>query len=149
MADWLARYTGRARMLVSSVGLLLGGPLAVWLLSVRDLDLFVPMFALAFFFLTMYNGPVTAALFDVAPPRLGATVVGAYLLFIHVVGDAIALPLVGFLSDRFGIDRAILILPAAVIAGGGVLLLGVPTVLRDMAFVAARTTGTHPVVRSS
>ncbi len=149
VADWLARYTGRARMLVSSVGLLLGGPLAVWLLSVRDLDLFVPMFALAFFFLTMYNGPVTAALFDVAPPRLGATVVGAYLLFIHVVGDAIALPLVGFLSDRFGIDRAILILPAAVIAGGGVLLLGVPTVLRDMAFVAARTTGTHPVVRSS
>lgn len=149
LADWLGRYTGRARMLVSAAGLLLGGPLAVWLLSMRDLGEFVPMFAVAFFLLTMYNGPVTAALFDVAPTRLGATVVGAYLLFIHVVGDAIALPLVGFLSDRFGIERAILLLPAAVIAGGGVLALGVPTVLRDMAFVAARTTGTHPVVRGT
>ena len=76
--------------------------------------LFVPVFAAAFFFLTLYNGPVIAAVFDVAPARIGATVVGAYLLFIHVAGDAIALPLVGFLSDRFGIDRAIFLLPAAV-----------------------------------
>jgi hypothetical protein len=63
-----------------------------------------------------------------------------------VAGDAIALPLVGFLSDRFGIDRAVFLLPAASIAGGAVLLLGVRTVLRDMAFVAARTTASPPVV---
>ncbi len=146
IADWLGKYTGRGRMLVSSLGLFVGGPLAIWLLSVRDLRLFVPVFAVAFFFLTLYNGPVIAAVFDVAPARIGATVVGAYLLFIHVAGDAIALPLVGFLSDRFGIDRAMFILPAAIIAGGMVLLLGVGTVLRDMEFVIARTTATHPVV---
>lgn len=147
LADWLGKFTGRGRMLVSSLGLLVGGPLAIWLLAVRDLGVFVPVFAVAFFFLTLYNGPVIAAVFDVAPARIGATVVGAYLLFIHVAGDAIALPLVGFLSDRFGIDRAIFILPSAAIAGGLVLFLGVQTVLRDMAFVAARTTATHPVVR--
>jgi sugar phosphate permease len=145
-ADWLGRYTGKARMIASSVGLLIGGPLAIWLLAVRDLQLFVPIFVAAFFFLTLYNGPVIAAVFDVVPARIGATVVGAYLLFIHVAGDAIALPLVGFLSDHFGIDRAIFILPAAAIAGGMVLFLGVGTVLRDMAFVAARTTTSHPVV---
>ena len=83
----------------------------------RDLSLFVPVFAAAFFFLTLYNGPVIAAVFDVVPARIGATVMGAYLLFIHLAGDAIALPLVGILSDRFGIDRAIFILPAASIAG--------------------------------
>ena len=110
------------------------------------MSLFVPVFAAAFFFLTLYNGPVIAAVFDVVPARIGATVMGAYLLFIHVAGDAIALPLVGFLSDRFGIDRAIFILPAASIAGGVVLFFGVRTVLRDIAFVAARTTATHPVV---
>jgi len=145
-ADWLGRYTGKARMIASSVGLLIGGPLAIWLLAVRDLELFVPIFVAAFFFLTLYNGPVIAAVFDVVPARIGATVVGAYLLFIHVAGDAIALPLVGFLSDRFGIDRAIFILPAAAIAGGVVLFMGVGTVLRDMEFVLARTTATHPVV---
>jgi MFS family permease len=146
LADWLGKFTGRSRMLVSAFGLLIGGPLALWLLSVRDLTVFVPVFAVAFFFLTLYNGPVTAAVFDVAPARIGATVVGAYLLFIHVAGDAIALPLVGFLSGRFGIDRAIFILPSAAIAGGGVLLLGARTVLRDMAYVTARTTASHPVV---
>jgi len=146
LADWLERFTGRGQMLASSLGLLVGGPLAIWLLSVRDLGRFVPVFAVAFFFLTLYNGPVIAAVFDVAPARIGATVVGAYLLFIHVAGDAIALPLVGFLSARFGIDRAIFILPSAAIAGGAVLLLGARTVLRDRAFVAARTTATHPVV---
>ena len=118
IADWLGKFTGRGRMLVSSVGLFVGGPLAVWLLAVRDLGVFVPVFAVAFFFLTLYNGPVIAAVFDVAPARIGATVVGAYLLFIHVAGDAIALPLVGFLSDRFGIDRAIFLLPVAAIVGG-------------------------------
>jgi nitrate/nitrite transporter NarK len=146
LADWLGRYTGRSRMIVSTLGLLLGGPLGLWLLAVRDMSLFVPVFAAAFFFLTLYNGPVIAAVFDVVPARIGATVMGAYLLFIHVAGDAIALPLVGFLSDRFGIDRAIFILPAASIAGGVVLFFGVRTVLRDIAFVAARTTATHPVV---
>ncbi len=146
IADWLGRFTGRGRMLVSSVGFLVGGPLAVWLLGIRDLQIFVPVFVAAFFFLTLYNGPVIAAVFDVAPARIGATVVGAYLLFIHVAGDAIALPLVGFLSDRFGIDRAIFLLPAAALVGGIVLFLGVRTVERDMAYVTMRTTASHPVV---
>jgi MFS family permease len=146
LADWLGRYTRRGRMLVSSLGLFVGGPLTVWLLTARDLGVFVPVFAAAFFFLTLYNGPVIAAVFDVAPARIGATVVGAYLLFIHVAGDAIALPLVGFLSDRFGIAQAIFLLPAAAMLGGAVLFLGVGTVLRDMDFVLARTTATHPVV---
>ena len=106
------------------------------------------MFCAAFFFLTLFNGPIIAVIFDVVPARIGATVMGAYLLFIHLVGDAVAFPLVGFLSDRFGIDRAIFILPAASIAGGVVLFFGVRTVLRDIAFVAARTTATHPVVKA-
>ena len=38
---------------------------------------------------------MTAVIFDVVPARISATVAGAYLLFIHLAGDAIALPLVG------------------------------------------------------
>ncbi len=71
-------------------------------------------------------------IFDVVPPRISATVAGAYLLFIHLAGDAIALPLVGTLSDRFGLDRAILLLPMVVIVGGVVVLGAARTVGRDM-----------------
>jgi MFS family permease len=75
---------------------------------------------------------MTAVIFDVVPARISATVAGAYLLFIHLAGDAIALPLVGSLSDRFGLDRAILLLPLVVIVGGVVVLGAMRTLGRDM-----------------
>ena len=118
LADWLRRRYETARVIVVALGLLLGGPLALWLLTIRDPGLFQAVFAVAFFCLSWYNGPMTAVIFDVVPSRISATVAGAYLLFIHLAGDAIALPLVGTLSDRFGLDRAVLLLPAVVIVGG-------------------------------
>jgi MFS family permease len=135
LADWLRRRYETARVLTVAAGLLLGGPLALWVLTIRDPALFQVVFFAAFFCLSWYNGPNTAVIFDVVPPRISATVAGAYLLFIHLAGDAIALPLVGTLSDQFGLDRAILLLPSVVILGGLVVLGAVGTVGRDMARV--------------
>jgi len=141
LADWLRRYTTTGRVWTISLGLLIGGPLAIWLLTVRDLDLFVPVFAAAFFFLSWFNGPIAAVIFDVVPSTISATVAGAYLLFIHLVGDAVAFPLVGALSDRVGLDRAILLLPAVAILGGIVILGATRTVARDMARVGGQADG--------
>jgi MFS family permease len=145
IADYLKRYTDAGRVITTGIGLLVGGPLAIWTLTVRDPELFVYAFGAAFFFLTWYNGPLAATIFDVVPSRISATVVGAYLLFIHLAGDAIAFPLVGSLSDQFGIDRAILLLPTVSIAGGCVILLATKYVRRDMAR-AALPTGEYPTV---
>ena len=136
LADWLRRRWETGRVLTVGLGLLLGGPLAVWLLTIRDPVLFQAVFIVAFFCLSWYNGPITAVIFDVVPPRISATVAGAYLLFIHLAGDAIALPLVGMLSDQFGLDRAILLLPLVIILGGVVILGATRTAGRDMARVA-------------
>ena len=135
LADWLRRRNEMGRVLTVALGLLLGGPLALWLLTIRDPGLFQAVFTVAFFCLSWYNGPMTAVIFDVVPPRISATVAGAYLLFIHLAGDAIALPLVGTLSDRFGLDQAILLLPAVVIVGGVVALFATRTVRQDMSRV--------------
>ncbi|MBA3496053.1 MAG: MFS transporter [Gemmatimonadales bacterium] len=132
LADWLRRRYETARVIVVALGLLLGGPLALWLLTIRDPVLFQTVFVVTFFCLSWYNGPMTATIFDVVPARISATVAGAYLLFIHLAGDAIALPLVGTLSDRFGLDRAVLLLPAVVIVGGVTVLGAMRTVGRDM-----------------
>lgn len=132
LADWLRRHTERGRVIAVSLGLLIGGPLALWLLTVRDPALFTPLFFTAFFFLSWYNGPLSAVVFDVVPARVGATVAGTYLLFIHLAGDAIAFPLVGFLSDNFGIDRAVYVLPSVALLGGIVMLGAMRTVGRDM-----------------
>jgi MFS family permease len=135
LADWLRRRWETGRVITVGLGLLLGGPLAVWLLTIRDPELFKVVFTVAFFCLSWYNGPITAVIFDVVPPRISATVAGAYLLFIHLAGDAIALPLVGMLSDQFGLDRAILLLPLVSMLGGVVILGATRTAGRDMARV--------------
>jgi hypothetical protein len=132
IADWLRRYTTSGRVVTIALGLLIGGPLALWLLTLRDLAIFVPVFAATFFFLSWFNGPITAVIFDVVPAKVGATVAGAYLMFIHLAGDAVAFPLVGALSDRFGLHRAILVLPAVAVLGGLVILGAIRTVGRDM-----------------
>lgn len=132
LADWLRRYTDQARVITVAFGLLIGAPAAIWLLTVRDQTIFIPVFFGAFFFLSWYNGPLTAVIFDVVPARVGGTVAGAYLLFIHLAGDAIAFPLVGALSDRFGIDRAVFVLPSMALLGGLVVLGAIRTVGPDM-----------------
>ncbi len=63
---------------------------------------------------------------------MSAAVAGAYLLFIHLAGDATAFPLVGALSDRFGIDRAVFVLPSMALLGGLVVLGAIRTVGPDM-----------------
>ncbi len=145
LADWLRKYTKIGRVLTVAMGLIVGGALSLWLLTIRDLTLFVPVFCAAFFCLTWFNGPISAVIFDVVPARIGATVIGAYLLFIHLAGDAIALPLVGMLSDRFGLSRAIMLLPLVTLASGFVVLGAIRTVARDMAWVQERTSGAFRV----
>jgi MFS family permease len=84
-------------------------------------------------------------IFDVVPARIGATVSGAYLLFIHLAGDAIAFPLVGSLSDRFGLERAVLILPVVTLVGGIVTLGALRTVVKDTTRATALNTGTFRI----
>ena len=136
LADWLGRYTKLGRVITIAAGFIIGGPLAIWVLTLNDLPVFGPAFAVAFFFLSWYNGPMAAVIFDVVPANIGSTVVGAYLLFIHLAGDAIAFPLIGSLSDRFSLERAMMLLPVVVLAGGVVALGALPTISRDMARLA-------------
>ncbi len=132
LADWLRTRWPSGRILASGLGFLIGAPLAILLLWIRDMSLFVPLFAAAFFFLTWYNGPLTAVIFDVTPARIATTVAGAFLMFIHLAGDAIAFPLVGIISDRVGLQLAVLILPVASLVGAAIVLLAAPVVAKDM-----------------
>lgn len=132
LADALRHRTPTGRTLVAGTGILLGAALIMYLITVRELAVFLPVFAVAFFFLSWYVGPLTAVIFDVVPSAIGSTVVGAYFLFIHMAGDALAFPLVGALSDRFGLSRAMFVLPAVAFFGGLVVLGAALTVKQDM-----------------
>jgi len=142
VADQLSERWSGARVAVSGAGFILGTPVCVALILTNKLQLFVPLVFGTYFFYTWYNGPLSAVIFDVVPAAVRASVMGAFLLFSHLAGDAIAPPLVGYLSDRLqdawhlpadeALRRAMLVLPAAGLVGGLVLLQALRTVKRDM-----------------
>jgi len=137
-ADRLMQRLASGRVIASAVGFLVGAPFCVVLLLMDDVRVFAALFFVVVFFFTWYNGPIAAVLFDVVPRGISATVMGAYVFFIHIAGDAIALPVVGFLSDRYGLRVALMTLPAVGLLGGALLLLAVPTVAADMERVRAQ-----------
>ena len=132
LGDGLMERFPSGRVVASAAGFVIGAPLCVALLLTRDLALFTALFFAVVFLFTWYNGPIAAVLFDVVPRGVSATVMGAYVFFIHIAGDAVALPVVGFLSDRYGLQAAMLTLPAIGLLGALVLLVSVRTVRRDM-----------------
>jgi MFS family permease len=147
LADRLSDRWPGARVAVSGAGFILGTPVCVALLLSNDLSLFVPLVFGTYFLYTWYNGPLAAVIFDVVPAAVRASVMGAFLLFSHLAGDAVAPPLVGYLSDRLqhvwhlpadeALRRAMLVLPAVGLIGGLVLLIALRTVARDMKRVSA------------
>jgi MFS family permease len=133
LGDWLqVRWPG-GRVVASGVGFILGGPLVAWLLFSGSLRGFAPLLFGIYFFYTWYNGPLAAVIFDVVPAAVRASVAGAFVLFSHLAGDALAPPLVGYLSDQTkSIQTAMMILPVAGVVGGCMILVALKTVGRDM-----------------
>jgi sugar phosphate permease len=146
LADRLFERFPGGRLAVSGAGFLLGAPVAVALILSNNLKLFVPLVFGTYFFYTWYNGPLSAVLFDVVPVAVRSSVMGAFLLFSHLAGDAVAPPLIGYLSDRLqaawhlpadeALRRAMLLLPAVGLLGGLVILFGLRTIRDDMAKVS-------------
>jgi MFS family permease len=52
-------------------------------------------------FLSVYLGPVTAVLHDIVPKQFRASAFGAYVFFVHLVGEAFAPAIVGRISDYY------------------------------------------------
>jgi MFS transporter, Spinster family, sphingosine-1-phosphate transporter len=133
LADRLQQRWHGGRVLASGAGFVLGAPVCAALLLVHDLRWFAPLILATYFLYTWYNGPLVAVILDVVPPAVQATVLGAFVLFSHLAGDAMAPPLIGYLSDRTGSLRtAMLLLPAVGLLGGVIILIALTTVRRDM-----------------
>ena len=137
-ADRLQQRWRGGRVLASGAGFVIGGPVCAALILVDDLRWFAPLVLATYFLYTWYNGPLAAVILDVVPPAVQASVLGAFVLFSHLAGDALAPPLIGYLSDRTGSLRtAMLLLPAVGVVGGLVILVALSTVGRDMQRVEA------------
>jgi MFS family permease len=136
----MVRWSG-GRVLAAGAGFVIGGPICAALLQVDDLRWFGPLLFSTLFVYTWYNGPIAATILDVVRPAVRSSVLGAYVLFSHLAGDALAPPLVGYVSDQLAVPlgseaaalkTAMLILPSVGVVGGLVILIALRTVARDM-----------------
>jgi MFS transporter, Spinster family, sphingosine-1-phosphate transporter len=64
------------------------------------------------------TGPINAAIINLVIASERATAIALSVFAIHLLGDALSPLMVGALSDAFSLQRAITILPVAVLVGG-------------------------------
>jgi MFS family permease len=92
-----------------------------WLaLTVPTFPTYVVWFFIAEFLLFLSTGPVNVVIVNVVPVGVRAMAMAVSIFAIHLLGDAISPPIIGWLADVNGLGTAVLIVPVAVAISGGV-----------------------------
>ncbi len=116
LSDWLDGRSRAPYFLVSGVSVLIGAPLAVLSLCLHRISYAFALFFISDIFLFMHLSPLNAAIVSVTEPRRRTVAFAANIFVVHLLGDAISPTIIGFLSDRWGLRRALLIASLGFIA---------------------------------
>jgi MFS family permease len=118
MGDYFAKNSRQAYLWLSAIATLIAAPF-VWLaLTTNSHSLYVTYMVAAQLCLFLSTGPINAAIINLVIASERATAIALSVFAIHVLGDAVSPLIVGALSDAFSLQKAITILPVAVLVGG-------------------------------
>lgn len=131
LADRWMRSRGNARMLLAGLTSLASALLLAVALALAHTRALWPLFILFGILTACYVAPTSAVTQDVVHPGLRALAMGLCVICQHLLGGAWSPMLIGFLSDRVGLDRALLVLPVFGLAASAVLLWGSRGYVRD------------------
>lgn len=137
LADRLMRRRRSGRLLVSAAGFILGSPFIVGGIFAESAQVFLVCIFFAMFLYTWYMGPSIAILHDVVPYRYRATIAAWYIFAVHLLGDAVSPPVIGWLSQQSELRYALLLPVGVSLVGSLFFLLATRTVARDMEAAAA------------
>jgi MFS family permease len=110
------RFSG-SYFLVSGTAMLLGFPLLLAMLRAPFPLAWVLLF-LAVFCLFFNTGPTNTALANVTHPAMRATAFAINIFFIHLFGDALSPPLIGWIADRSSFQTAFIVTSVMIMVGG-------------------------------
>jgi MFS family permease len=123
LGDALLRRTRNAYLWLSGLSALLAAPLA-WVVFVDPRPgVYLPAVVAAELLLFASTGPINSVIVNVVKPEERATAVALSILTIHLLGDVPSPPIIGRISDASSLDRAVLIVPLAVLAAGAIWTL--------------------------
>lgn len=120
LADWLRTRRREADLWVCGLATLAAAPLALAVFLTWRPAFYLPALIAAQLLIFASSGPVNAAIMNVVPPAERATAAALSILAIHVFGDLPSPTLIGVLSDRSSLGRAVLIVPAALLVSGAI-----------------------------
>jgi MFS transporter, Spinster family, sphingosine-1-phosphate transporter len=140
LADWLRTRVRGSYFAVSGVGMFIGLPMFCLALTI-PLPLGWLFVFLAVFFLFFNTGPSNTALANVAPPALRSSAFALNILMIHLFGDVISPPIVGWIDDRASLRAGLLMLAGPIALSGFFWLWGTRYLDRDTELAPGRLTG--------
>ena len=129
------RYPG-SYFLVSGLGMIAAAPLFVLMLFTPFPLAWCPMFA-SVFFMFLNTGPSNTALANVSLPKVRATAFALNILVIHLFGDALAFPTIGFVAGHTSWTIAFLFVSGVMLVAAAAWLIGVKYLPADTARVDA------------
>jgi len=131
LADSAARRTAGGRMIVQCMGVMLGAPL-VLLCGTANSLLQVKIALICWgFFKGIYDSNIFASAFDVVPASTRGTVSGCMNCVGWMVGGGLAPVVIGFLSVRFTLGKAIAFSSIVYVVAGLLLLTTVVRFLKQ------------------
>jgi MFS family permease len=118
VSDALRRRFREADLWVCGISTLVAAPVTLAVFLTWRPGFYLVALVLALLLLFASTGPVNAAIVAEIPPAERASAIAISILSIHLLGDVLSPPLIGFLSDRSSLGRAVLIVPVAVLVSG-------------------------------
>ena len=138
LADKMRPRFPSADFLVSGAGMILACPIFVAALYLPFPIAWVAMF-LAIFCLFLNTGPSNTAIANVALPSMRAMAFALNIFIIHVLGDLLAFPSIGFVGGHSNIRIAFLFVTGIMLVSGFIWLAGMKFLPADTAAVEKAT----------
>ena len=118
LGDWIAARVKYGQLWLSGLSSI-AAVIPAWLaLTVASSPTYIVWFFLAEFLLFLSTGPVNVMIVSVVPADARARAMAVSIFTIHLFGDAISPPIIGWLADTHGLARAVLIVPVAIAISG-------------------------------
>ncbi len=117
-ADALRKRFKEADLWVCGVTALAAAPLSLAVFMTWRPGLYLVSLVAAQLLLFASTGPVNAAIVAEVAPAERASAVALSILTIHLLGDVPSPALIGFISDRSSLGRAVLVVPVAILVAG-------------------------------
>lgn len=118
LGDYFLKFTKESYLWLCGITSLLAAPLTLIAFNHPNRSVWLPAMVAAEVLVFASTGPVNSAIVNLVSPAERATALALSILLMHILGDVPSPPLIGYLSDVSSLQRAFLIVPVAILAGG-------------------------------